>query len=172
MAEPFSVGVWSVTSKSPALLRPPSGSEVHDPCGPLTKPPEKGGLPNPKEAGLTYESRQLGKGARATGGRLGGVELVGTALAEGLSVRTDDAVTVVDARGELRTLDDPGVPQEVSTRSAATKANAFISVQRWPSNPGYPQLYARAPKLITCTSSSPRAKQTGFGPQNALERTV
>jgi len=59
------------------------------------------------------------------------VETVGAALGLGLSDLTDEAVTVPDPCGEFAPPDDPrGEPQELRTRSAARKADAFISAKR------------------------------------------
>jgi len=85
-----------------------------------------------------YDSRQPGKAARATGGKLGKGETVGAALGLGLSDLTDEAVAVLDPCGEFVRLDDPrGEAQELRTRIAARKAKAFISAKRRLDKLGY-----------------------------------
>ena len=75
----------------PPFVIPPLGSAVQVPSGPSRNPPTR--FPAPPAEPFMYGRRQLGKAARATGGRLGRGETLGA----GLCARPADAVLATDA---------------------------------------------------------------------------
>jgi hypothetical protein len=71
-----------------------------------------------------YESRQLGKDARATGLRLGRGEVLGS----GLSSRAPDAVLAFDATGDVVLPFDAGAAPHEHSTIARAKTVVFTTV--------------------------------------------